>query len=59
MNPLEAYLKDLSSAVAKGNATEHIHRSGFKTIIESPVRKRRLMAELDQAIETSGGWLLQ
>ena len=35
MNPLEVYLKELNSALAKGNATEHTHRSAFKTFIES------------------------
>lgn len=35
MDPIQTYLKALSAALAKGNATEHTHRPALKTLIES------------------------
>jgi hypothetical protein len=35
MEPSAAYLKALSSALAKGDATEHTHRPALKTYLES------------------------
>ncbi len=35
MDPTKGYLKALSAALAKGDATEHTHRPALKTFIES------------------------
>jgi hypothetical protein len=35
MNPVEAYLKALSTALGRGDATEHTHRPALKVFVES------------------------